>query len=244
MSHYQFAPLPSASRDGFVPTREEDILLSLALGQIHIGAHALEFGTFSGRTAIQLARALVDHIILTIDIPPGTQPRLPIDLGDAKFLGEQPSFPELEGSRIIPIHADSADIEFPPTIRAGFVFIDGAHSFEYALNDFIKAIPACVPGALLVFHDANWPGVGLAIQFLIEATPWLHWQGWEHTSLCWVRLPHDVPGPIQHARILDAIWTLLGQRGIEVPFKRPVLPPDLASATPKTLTTPKTAKKP
>jgi len=59
-------------------------------------------------------------------------------------------------------------------VKAGFAFIDGLHDFDAVLQDFELCAPKMVPGARVLFHDANesyYPGVVKAINTVLEKHP-------------------------------------------------------------------------
>ena len=64
-----------------------------------------------------------------------------------------------------------------------FVFIDGGHDLEHALNDSRKAYDALAPGGWLVWHDFNspvpWVKVREAIEQLGVPEPVVHVEGTE-----------------------------------------------------------------
>ena len=49
-----------------------------------------------------------------------------------------------------------------------FVFIDGGHDLEHALNDSRKAYNALAPGGWLVWHDFNSPTPWVKVREAIE----------------------------------------------------------------------------
>ncbi len=52
-------------------------------------------------------------------------------------------------------------------ISAGFVFIDGAHLFDYAISDFLCADRLLETGGLVAFDDSDWPAIRQAIRYVV-----------------------------------------------------------------------------
>lgn len=186
MTH-KFYPMATEDRDGRLPVMEQYIVYTLALLQRDIGMHAVEIGTFYGETACNIARAMPQHIVITVDIPPNTEPKLPIPNDhERKYLWKTPVFPAEVKDRIEYVQVDSALLELQKGLEIGFAFIDGAHSKEYALNDFGKIEPLLVRGGIVVFHDV-YGGVGDAVEELMAKHFKWQWSAYEGTSLCWGR---------------------------------------------------------
>lgn len=56
--------------------------------------------------------------------------------------------------------------------RFGFIFIDGWHSFDYALIDIFFADLLLDDGGVLALHDTDWPSVNKAVRFLETHKPY------------------------------------------------------------------------
>jgi predicted O-methyltransferase YrrM len=56
--------------------------------------------------------------------------------------------------------------------RFGFIFIDGWHSFDYALLDIFYADLLLADGGTLVLHDSDWAAVNKALKFLERHKPY------------------------------------------------------------------------
>jgi len=50
--------------------------------------------------------------------------------------------------------------------RAQFAFIDGFHTFDYALVDFFLVDRLLEPGGLVAFDDADWPSVRRVVRYV------------------------------------------------------------------------------
>jgi predicted O-methyltransferase YrrM len=133
-----------------------------------------EIGTFDGRTAVNLAaNAADDATVYTLDLPPrDAGPALAVDVDDARYMQ-----PTLSGARILRsdlapriqrLFGDSAEFDFTPYAgRVDVCFVDGAHSYEYVLNDSRRALEMTRAGSIILWHDyAAWPGVTRALDEL------------------------------------------------------------------------------
>lgn len=127
-------PIPP-SADGN-PSEWERILLLRAAR--HVGATtAFEFGTFDGVTAKLLAELSDMETVWTLDLPEGTEPSLPVALGDEQWLGRAkvPLHP-----KVVQLWGDSAEFDFSPyRSECDLVYVHGAHSPEYIENDASRA---------------------------------------------------------------------------------------------------------
>lgn len=148
-------------------------------------ASLFEIGTFDGRTTLTLAaNAPDDAIVRTLDLPPDPKPALAVERADAALFRDDLSGLRIVGSdlegRIQRLRGDSATFDFSP-YRADFIFVDGAHSYEYVLQDAYTALGMVRSGAsVVVFHDyGQWPGVTRALEELWATDP-------EFAPLRWV----------------------------------------------------------
>lgn len=122
-----------------------------------------EFGTFDGRTSLNILKNLPEVRVASIDLPP-SEVNLPgnkkiANLLHEHFAGRIPRFTQLSGN--------SVTFDFSP-FRGQFdlVFIDAGHSFECALADSRSAL-GLIEGrdGVVIWHDyATWPGVTRAVE--------------------------------------------------------------------------------
>jgi predicted O-methyltransferase YrrM len=56
--------------------------------------------------------------------------------------------------------------------RFGFIFVDGWHSFDYAMLDIFFADLLLEDGGVLALHDTDWPPVYKAVRFLETHKPY------------------------------------------------------------------------
>ena len=94
------------------------------------------------------------------------------------------------------IIADSMTYDFGRLTPLDFVFIDGGHDLEHALNDTRRAYEAIRPGGWLVWHDFNspvpWVKVREAIERLGLPDPVIHVGG---TEVAFLRKQAPLPAP-------------------------------------------------
>jgi hypothetical protein len=118
-----------------------------------------------------------DALILTLDLPPQARATASLRLaeGDARFIEKDRTGARFSGSplakKIRQLHGDSATFDFSPYFGAvDLVFVDGSHSYEYAIGDSLTAMKLVRrPSGLILWHDyghAYWPGVTRALNAL------------------------------------------------------------------------------
>jgi predicted O-methyltransferase YrrM len=151
-----------------------------------------EFGTFNGRTTLNLAaNAPSDAKVFTLDLPTPGATELATEMEDGAYhLGERTgSF--FQGSplqgKIKQLWCDSA--RFDETSlrgRVDLVFVDGAHSYEYVRSDSAKALAMTRPGGVILWHDycAWYPGVSKCLHELLHSLPLKHIEGTHLAILC------------------------------------------------------------
>jgi predicted O-methyltransferase YrrM len=132
----------------------------------------VEFGTFTGRTAYNLALNTADKIY-TVDIGKN------VDAGSNTAGIAYPEYTpgelflnELDvGGRIELIIGNSTTLDFSRFYGTmGMVIVDGGHSYEVAKSDTQNALRMIRPGGIIVWDDYGdfWPGVKSAVDELID----------------------------------------------------------------------------
>jgi hypothetical protein len=153
-----------------------------------------EFGTGDGTTTLQFAKhSRPDAKVYTIDLPPASpRPRLATDPGDRMLIGRKDVGIRFRATpferKIHQLLEDSALLD-TQNLRnqVNLVFIDGAHSYEYASNDTAKALEMVAPGGTIVWHDYMvWNQVTDFLNELSHKLPLRHIKG---TSLVVYRHP-------------------------------------------------------
>jgi predicted O-methyltransferase YrrM len=174
-------PLEIQHRDGNVSVHELAILISLI--EQFKPKRIFEFGTFDGRTTLNMAAAASDAIVYTLDLPRShmNSTNLPITELDKKYIDKNISGERFLGSkyegRIIQLYGDSSTFEYAPYFGSiDFVFVDGAHSFEYVISDSMNALRMLTSRGVILWHDyASWPAVTRALNLLYNEGQPLHW---------------------------------------------------------------------
>ena len=151
-----------------------------------------EFGTFNGRTTLNLAaNAPPDAKVYTLDLGADDKTDLTSDQEDGAYhLGKEAgSFFRDSPSRdkIEQLWCDSA--RFDETSfrrRVDLAFVDGAHSYEYVRSDSSKALAMVRPGGIILWHDycAWYPGVFQYLHELLSSYPLKHIEGTHLAILC------------------------------------------------------------
>lgn len=133
-------------------------------------ARVFEFGTFNGRTTLNIARNLPSSSqIVTLDINDNdATPALICDPQDYSFIHKRHGDLLFNGTKhagqITILKGDSATYDFSAYNGSiDMVLIDGSHSPQYVINDTEKALKLVGPkGGLIIWHDYNgiyWQGV-------------------------------------------------------------------------------------
>jgi hypothetical protein len=163
------------ARDGNVSLLE--LLVLARLVRERAPRTIFEIGTFDGRTTLNLAaNAPADAVVHTLDLPASPAPALELHRWDRQFVRDDLSGIRLEGSdvesRVTRHRGDSATFDFSP-YAPQFVFVDGAHSYEYVLSDTRKAMAMLDGGrGIVLWHDyGSWPGVTQALDELQAGDP-------------------------------------------------------------------------
>lgn len=142
-------------------------------------ATVFEFGTFNGRTALNLAANCPPAArIFTLDLPHSEleHSKYQLDQIERTFV-EKPASGELfrnrpEAAKITQLLGDSAKFDYGPYLgKMDFVFVDASHAYEYVLNDSQVALRLLREGrGTILWHDYGcpqwWPGVTRALEEL------------------------------------------------------------------------------
>jgi Methyltransferase domain len=182
-------------RNGNV-TVGELAVLAQAAASARPGSEIVEIGTFDGRTTLNLAINAPEVCqVFTLDLPPEHPTQFALDADErpfvdkpftgARFRSCEPLWPG--AARIVQLSGDSASFDWSPhEKRAGLVFVDGSHAYDYVRADSETAFRLAAAGAAVLWHDYGvWEGVTRALEELERASQLglRHIQG---TSLvCW-----------------------------------------------------------
>jgi hypothetical protein len=189
----------TAKHNGNVNLSEVAILAKAAAG-VPPGSEIVEIGTFDGRTALNLAINARDGVaVATLDLPANQPTAFPIEASERQYVEKPSSGDRLRSchprwrkaaSRVAQLFGDSATYDWSPHHgRAGLVFVDGSHTYEYARGDSGTAMRLVQPGGVVLWHDYGvWPGVTQALEEL-EAGRKLGLRHIRGTSLVFWRAP-------------------------------------------------------
>lgn len=153
-----------------------ELLAINQLVKLHDPKGLFEIGTFNGRTTLNMASNCSQEAeVYTLDLPKDqlNSTRLSIASGDRPFILKERSGARYSGQeaeeKITQLYGDSATFDFSPFLnKIDFIFIDGAHSYEYVLNDSKTALELLRNGkGVILWHDFNaWKGVTRALNEL------------------------------------------------------------------------------
>jgi hypothetical protein len=159
-------------------TLGELAILAQAAADCRPGSEIVEIGTFDGRTTINLAlNAPAGSPIFTLDLPPDQPTLFRLEAGERQYVDKPLAGarftqcpPSLSSSarRITQLFADSATFDWSSHHgKAGLVFVDGSHAYDYARTDSTTAMQLVVAGGAVLWHDYGvWEGVTRALEEL------------------------------------------------------------------------------
>ena len=151
---------------GFMPEHEGKALYEWARKFSEFGP-LLEIGTYCGKSAMFLSEGAKenDQYIYTIDHHMGSEEHqvneeyFDIEIFDdlSKRINSFPLFLENINNfgikNVVPIVNESSYVAEKWNSPLAMVFIDGGHSFETAMNDFMSWHKKIISGGALVIHD-------------------------------------------------------------------------------------------
>lgn len=140
-----------------------------------------EIGTNRGRTTWTVARHNPDLRIYTLDLEPGSPSgatAFKLGADDRTYLRPEnlcgDAFRDTpEAERIEQLWGDSATFDFTPYEgQIDFVYVDGAHTYEYVKSDTQNALKMLTPIGTIAWDDyATGPGVYQAILEIAPSLP-------------------------------------------------------------------------
>jgi len=140
--------------------------------------HIMEFGTWNGRTTLNMAINHESAIITTVDLPrhkklrtkyPLEDKGLQHGLDETGYIGNKKKLWHGQHvdvtSRIKLIWEDTARLPFQKyKNEIDFLFIDASHSYENCKNDSYNGHKMIKKNGIIFWHDyAGWPGVTEAL---------------------------------------------------------------------------------
>jgi predicted O-methyltransferase YrrM len=154
-------------------------VITLAQVAKYLGCRRMfEIGTFRGYTTFHLAlNSPADSRIYTLDLPSSGVPDAKLELTDLDLIhktstGEWFKNTECE-PKITQLFGDSAAFDYSAYEGViDFVYIDGSHSYEYAMADSLAARRMLAPGGVVMWHDyPTYPGVWVCLEELAKEWP-------------------------------------------------------------------------
>lgn len=185
--------LKSRKTSGDVNLGELAVLASAAAAT-HVGEEIMEIGTFDGRTMLNMAVNARPHLsVFTLDLLPDVTPKFALAPGETAFVQkprsgrhflEAPPAWRAAATRITQLFGDSATYDWSAhTGRAGLVFVDGSHAYDYVIADTDTALRLVANKGMVIWHDYGvWDGVTRALEE-IEASRHLGLRHVRGTSL-------------------------------------------------------------
>lgn len=137
-----------------------------------------EFGTFDGRTSLNVLRNSPSTRVVSVDLPPDDL-NLPDQKKVGNLIGE-----EFRGddARFTQLLGNSLRFDFSPYFETvDVVFIDAGHTYECAIADSRSACRLIGKrGGVIIWHDyATWPGVTQAVEEIHESVK-------ENADIFWI----------------------------------------------------------
>lgn len=165
----------TAWKDGNISLAELTAIIKII--RQHNSKNILEIGTYDGRTTLNLAaNSPEDAMVYTLDLPKKRTNSVPPSpfRGDKSFVNKAVTGLRFQGTdcekKIVQLFGDSATFDFSPyENKMDFVFIDGAHTYNYIFNDSAKAAKMLKDGrGVILWHDYSWvwPDVARALNKL------------------------------------------------------------------------------
>ncbi|MBI5800277.1 MAG: class I SAM-dependent methyltransferase [Verrucomicrobia bacterium] len=167
----------SAKANGNVRVSELAVLAKAAT-TIAPGREIVEIGTFDGRTTLNLAvNSDPATPVFTLDLPPDAPTKFALDHGERKFV-DKPAPGERyrrcgapwkdSAGKIVQLLGDSGSFDWSAHFgKAGLVFVDGSHAYDYARHDTEMAFKLVSPDGVVIWHDYGvWQGVTRALEEL------------------------------------------------------------------------------
>lgn len=160
-------PIDPDSIKGFLRPDEGRCLYEIALRQAPLGP-CLEIGSYCGKSTLYLGAACkkAGGVLFAVDHHTGSEENQPgWEYHDKTLWNETmerldtlPTFRESLwraglDDHVVPIVGKSALVARNWQTPLSFIFIDGGHTTEHAMNDYRGWTPKLMPGGLLAIHD-------------------------------------------------------------------------------------------
>jgi predicted O-methyltransferase YrrM len=151
-------------------------VLATAAAAVSGGQEIIEIGTFDGRTTLNLAiNAPAQFAVFTLDLPSELAPRFALEEAERflvakprsgrRFIDAPPRW-RSAADRITQLLGDSGTFDWTAHLgRAGLVFVDGSHAYDYVIADTDTALRLVANKGMVMWHDYGvWDGVTRALE--------------------------------------------------------------------------------
>ena len=153
--------------EGFMPAAEGRALYDAAAEYCRRGP-VLEIGSYCGKSTIYLAAAAsaAGQLVVTVDHHRGSEEHQPgWEYHDPRLVdattGRLDTLPRLRATlaaagvedQVVVVVGRSADVAGLWRTPLGMVFIDGGHTEQAAVTDYVGWAPWVAPGGVLAIHD-------------------------------------------------------------------------------------------
>jgi predicted O-methyltransferase YrrM len=177
-----------------------ELLIINGLIRANAPRRLFEIGTFDGRTTVNMAlNCPPEAEIFTLDLPEGAAGTTAFELDPSVklIMGTRTIGAKYSGSdcrrKIKQLCGDSATYDYSSFFNSvDFIFIDGAHSYEYVLSDSRNALRLLRNRAgVILWHNYGkwWPGVVRALNELyLEGREFAGLKRIQETNLAYLRL--------------------------------------------------------
>lgn len=145
-------------------TEREAIIIARLVRQRDPGA-VFEIGTFNGRTTLNIAmNCSAKSRIFTLDLPREMidQTKFKAEVHEQEFIDKTQSGLAFLGKdkvkdQVVQLYGDSATFDYSNYAgNMDFVFVDGAHSYDYVVSNSRTALQLLKPtGGAILWHDYN-----------------------------------------------------------------------------------------
>lgn len=179
IQNIEFRDIPflyGARVEGYIDDPQRSIIAALVA---ELGCQTFfEIGTSLGRTTWTVAHHNPDLRVWTLDVPPSEdvdQTALELGADDRTYFRPADRCGEAfhatpESDRITQLWGDSARFDYSPYAgKMDFVYVDGAHSYDYVRSDSQRALQMLSPRGTIAWDDyVTGPGV---YEYLSELAP-------------------------------------------------------------------------
>lgn len=144
------------TNDWFGTTAQENFE-KLLLPSNNVIRHALEIGSYEGRSTCWLLEHMNLDRIVCVDTWKGGEDHVGIDMQGVRERFHDNTKDAINAGIVIPKVGKSADVLRTMTeCEFDFIYIDGGHTAKDVLQDAVLAWPLLRQGGAMAFDDYNW----------------------------------------------------------------------------------------